>query len=139
MPVANLHITLCFLGEVDAGKLQHVEREADRLHGSGFHLQLNEYGYFPGPGIFWIGPQQVPRELVALAQALGKVAVSAGLKREKRAYVPHVTLMRKCHSRPPEPLTPPQFELSCEGFSLYQSVPVPGGVRYRALDRWLLD
>ena len=133
VPPVNLHITLCFLGEVQSGTVDNLCNEAERIPVGPFRLVLDQCGYFAKPRVFWIGPQEIPAELAALAGKLAGVAGRVGLKQDRRAYRPHVTLMRKCEAAPPLPLTPPDFELECDGFTLFESVSVPGGVRYQPI------
>ena len=62
VPAANFHITLCFLGDLDASTLTGLTAAADRIATDSFDLTLDTPGYFPGPRVFWIGPWPSARQ-----------------------------------------------------------------------------
>lgn len=95
----NLHLTVCFLGDVPAIKIAFIVEALRRsVEGvSPFYLNLGGVGLFPSkerPRVFWAG---VSGETAALLQLNSQV--QQGLKRigfatgEKR-FSPHLTLAR---------------------------------------------
>src|SRR5438093_1607205 len=71
----NLHVTLLFLGEVDARDVPHVcRRVAEVCAGHpAFDLAVETAGCFPNPRrprILWVGAGQGTQEVVALHDAL---------------------------------------------------------------------
>src|SRR6185437_9186548 len=89
-PVANLHITLKFIGPWPDERLDELKRELLGVRaGHVFAAKISQLGHFPNPHrphSLFAGVQAGP-ELAALAAALG-------VKTGERAYYPHVTLAR---------------------------------------------
>lgn len=139
VPAANFHITLHFLGDITPRQLDRVCAEAGRIRAERFDLVLDQPGYFPRPGIFWIGPGQVPGALTNLAAALRRVGRKAGIAAPRKPFEPHLTLFRNCRARPPLPTGNPDFRLPGDGFTLFQSITGHKGVRYQPLHRWAAE
>lgn len=134
---ADLHLTLHFLGQVDAARLGELHATGAAARARRFVLVLDEIGYWPRPQVLWAGAGSLPGELPALHGALGEALRAQGFATEDRAYQPHVTLARKVRHRPPVgPLAPVSW--CVEQLALVESVPgqVPA---YRPLARWTLD
>ena len=147
---ANFHITLHFLGSIAPRQLERLCTEAGQINapanGSTFALRLDTPGYFPKPGIFWIGPGDILAPLTALAGSLRKAAKKAGIdtphkgarKGTRKMFTPHLTLFRNCRTRPPLPTRAPDFDIPCDGFALFESITGHKGVRYQLVRRWPL-
>lgn len=132
----NFHITLSFLGNLQAAQVDALCARAARLETQAFELLLDTPGCFPKSGIFWIGASDPPPALGALVKALRGISRKAGLNTERRPYHPHLTLLRKCLVRPPAPLIHPEFLIACPGFTLYESITGHAGARYHRLRHW---
>ena len=137
--VDNMHITLVYLGQVEARTRACVEQVATEIVGQSFRLVLDRIGYWSGPQILWLAPTRVPRALNNLFEnmlaGLGKCSVTL----DKRPYRPHITLARKVKKPPPgirfEPLV-----WDVREYSLMKSSSSPdGGVNYQKLACWRLD
>jgi 2'-5' RNA ligase len=94
-PRENLHLTLCFYGDVaepQAEELDAALEEVSLRHGP-FDLALRAAGSFGGadPHTLWIGVEK-NEALERLAAACAKAGRLLGLKLEARKYAPHVTL-----------------------------------------------
>lgn len=139
-PVApeNYHVTLKFLGSVDAARREALCAAADRLRAPAFEFALDRIGCWPKPRILWLGAADIPAPLAALAQGLERVAIAQGIAAETRAYRAHVTLARKVN-RPGllEPVEPLRW--CAAAFALAASETAPGGARYRVLQSWPLE
>jgi len=95
VPPSNFHITLAFLGSLDtAGELQ-ARQAADSVAGQSFELQLDRLGFWPEPGMLWMGAIQVPVAVRTLAADLAKALRMRGLEPDSKPFMPHVTLARK--------------------------------------------
>ena len=140
VPVANFHITLAFLGEIRDPALPQlvdgVDRRFDEASGARHALRLTEVGYWPKPGILWLGPGSWPDSLALLARELRELAVTLGAKRERRRFQPHVTLYRRVAEAPPAPAAPPDIAFTCDGFHLMESRQGKTGVSYHSLCQW---
>jgi 2'-5' RNA ligase len=107
VPPENIHLTLKFLGDVDASKILPLQtalkQEAARRRP--FEIQVGSLGAFPSPRrprVIWIGVQ-APGELAALARGIETVTVPLGFPTEERAFSPHLTLGRVSqHASPDE-------------------------------------
>ncbi|MFP5501545.1 MAG: RNA 2',3'-cyclic phosphodiesterase [Candidatus Sericytochromatia bacterium] len=99
-PLAQLHLTLNFLGEVPEGRLPALhEAVAAAARASGpFTLALGQLGAFPGPRrprVLWAGVEGDLAPLVALQADLAERFQALGLVLEARRYAPHLTLARE--------------------------------------------
>ena len=96
VPLENLHVTLCFAGEVQGGTMRDLEEELSDIAGPRFAVAI------AGVEQFSTGKQ--PRALVALVersdrlewlqQKVSTVARNCGIEVERRKFRPHVTLAR---------------------------------------------
>jgi RNA 2',3'-cyclic 3'-phosphodiesterase len=93
-PLAALHVTLCFYGDVREDIARDLDAELMALRARPFEITLAGAGSFnEGVDIpaVWIGVADNPA-LNALATATAKAARRCGIALERRAYRPHVTL-----------------------------------------------
>ena len=98
-PPKQLHLTLCFIGEVDDRAFLGI-REAlcalERNGPSAFSLRFRALGFFPPrgePRVLWAGVAESP----ALLRLQRQVSISlqgVGIELEKRRFTPHITLAR---------------------------------------------
>ncbi len=137
VPAGNFHVTLAFLGEIPERQLERLGDAVDRLDlPEADELCLDRVGYWPRPGIFWVGPGAPPAPLSTLAGQLARIAQGLGARRDRRPFVPHVTLYRDCRQPPPAPVEPPRLRLRYRGVTLFASRPTRDGVRYEPLANW---
>jgi len=141
VPPANFHITLAFIGELSEGRLERLCLATDEwLAGVGLaggKLLLNCTGYWPKPGIYWLGPDEWPEALSQLAGKLRQLATTAGARRDRSSFRPHVTLFRNCSTAPP--VTAPAISLPYSHFTLFESRQGKAGVSYHPLQNWELS
>jgi 2'-5' RNA ligase len=96
VPAENYHMTLRFIGEVQAHQAEEIDLALHALRGRGFSLTLSGVGTFAKGGRdtqLWVGVQRNP----ALEHLQAKVETAlqrAGLEPERRRFTPHVTLAR---------------------------------------------
>jgi len=94
-----IHLTLKFLGNVDAGRLEAVRRsteDAVRSH-SQFQLTTGRTGFFPGAQrarVFWLGLEGDVGELGRLKQDIDRAMAGLGFESESRPFSAHLTLAR---------------------------------------------
>lgn len=142
VPVANFHLTLAFAGDFSAPQLERLGQQVDdwlaRKPQPAGALQLNQTGYWSKPGIYWLGASECPDDLSRLADKLRSLVVRAGARRDRRTFLPHVTLFRRCHYPPPAPAQTPEFTLDYRHFGLYESRAGKAGVSYHPLLEWEL-
>ena len=138
-PLEALHVTLSFFGDLREDVAADLDAELSRIQGRPFELALKGVGAFGDPHqsqTIWAGlaDSEPLRTLAGSCEAAG---VRAGLKREARAYRPHVTL---AYLRGAEQervaawlqrhgdLASPPFRVTW--FGLWSSVLHPDGSRY---------
>src|SRR5262249_34013783 len=96
----NLHVTLLFLGEVDALEVVEVCRAVRGVAAATepFTLTAAGVGAFPNlrrPRTLWIGVEEGREELVALHDQIEDALLKLGAyRREEREFTPHITLGR---------------------------------------------
>lgn len=95
----SLHITLKFIGEVTATRVETISRAAGAAVEGGrrFRLSIEESGTFPPRGaarVLWLGVQDASGQLARLQQRLEQECASAGFPLEPRAFKPHLTVAR---------------------------------------------
>lgn len=134
----NLHITLAFLGEVDAATRGCAEGAAGRVAAVPFTLRIDRLGYWPRKGLLWAGPTQQPPELEALVADLGQaLAADCGYRPDKRPFRAHVTLARKVPKMPGRIAIEP-LEWPVARFALVASALGTGGASYTIVSEWPL-
>lgn len=138
-PAGNLHITLCFLGSVEATLQPVIEQAVETISvPPEFCLLLDQSGYWPKPRVLWLGCQQSPAPLLALAEALRLSMLRLGLTPDARSYVPHLTVMRKIPAPAVLPSVPEPMVWHARDFVLAWSRSADMGVEYHVLKRWQL-
>jgi 2'-5' RNA ligase len=95
--VENLHVTLKFIGHVDARKLDAIRAAlGDVRTGSAVELHFRGLGFFPNekrPRVLWAGIEASPN-LSPLAAEIEARLEKVGIARETREFAPHLTLAR---------------------------------------------
>jgi len=95
VPAERLHLTLAFLGQVDAGRVDglgvRLARAADRHRP--VTLQLAGAGRFDGR-VLWVGVRGAVADVGRLADSVAAGSRRAGIAVEERAYRPHLTIAR---------------------------------------------
>jgi RNA 2',3'-cyclic 3'-phosphodiesterase len=134
VPPVNLHLTIAFVGAVNAGQLERALSVPPIAVGP-ITLVLDRLGYWPRPRILWFGAAERPAALVELEARLWDGLVEAGFRRERRAFVPHVTLARAARAVD-EAVAPVRW--SARRLALVESVPDAKGACYRPLRFWRL-
>ncbi|NQT12237.1 MAG: RNA 2',3'-cyclic phosphodiesterase [Planctomycetes bacterium] len=95
----NLHVTLKFLGDVDAREVHEVCRAVEDAVGEAtpFELEIRGAGAFPNaerPRTVWLGVGAGAQEMVALNRQIEPPLEKLGYRREARRYQPHLTIGR---------------------------------------------
>jgi 2'-5' RNA ligase len=119
-----IHLTLAFLGDAEPEAALAVAR---RARGVASSFVLTEARYWAHNRIVWVGPEECPAPLAALARDLG----------EEGGFAAHVTLIRK--ARAPKRLPAlPALEWPVKEFQLVNSHLGPEGPSYEVLQRFAL-
>ncbi|MFL9840827.1 RNA 2',3'-cyclic phosphodiesterase [Sphingomonas sp. ST-64] len=144
---SQLHLTLRFVGEVDARTADDVAAALGSVRFDLPPLRLAGCGMFDTrgkPNALWAGVS--PRDaLSALHRKVDAACVRAGLEPERRAFVPHITLARLPGSAGPvHRFLADHSGLNSDAFTvthmtLYESRLGHGGASYEAIERYRLD
>lgn len=95
--VGNFHLTLKFLGEVQQIKIADISRSLKGIASRHRKIRLNidKMGYFDGRGsihALWLGFSGELDKLGALYLDIDEEMYKLGIKREIKAYTPHITI-----------------------------------------------
>lgn len=95
----NLHLTVKFLGEVDAGLIDDITRAVEEsVAGSGeFILEFADIGFFPGPQrprVIWVGVRGEVQKFRLLHDRVEESMARLGFASEGARFSPHLTLGR---------------------------------------------
>ncbi len=134
----NLHITLSFLGFVDAQKRNCAEAAGDAVRVAPFTLTLDHVGYFAKPKVAWLGARALPEQLLTLADDLTARSAACGIVLDSRPFAAHMTLIRKMNGAP-LPLRFAPIVWRVTSFSLVKSETRASGALYSVLRTWPLD
>ena len=135
VPVESLHVTLCFLGEVDEVQIPSVASELGRLGTGGpVTLATEDVLWLPPrrPRVCAVALNDVSGALGALQAALGSALERGGwYAPERRPFLAHVTIARLGREDRRAKVVAPSLEpFAVPSVTLYRSWP---GSRYEAL------
>ena len=144
IPPDNIHLTLRFLDDTDAGLVPALAQVLDELAAAhaAFPLALQGTGAFPNPPrarVIWAGLDDPQQGLPRLKKELDRRLQSLGWPSEKRPFRPHLTIGRvRERGRPPAGpwlVEPPKVAFDAEAVELVESTLKPTGAEYRVRHR----
>jgi len=146
-----LHVTLKFLGDTDEGLVQGIdERIAASCKGIGpFRIKLQGMGAFPSLSnirVIWVGMQDGD-QLGEIARRLDIALKELGFERDKKGFVPHLTVARtrtprniaNVHEILRDSATTDYGEYPVDRILLKKSVLSPQGPTYSIVSEHLLQ
>jgi 2'-5' RNA ligase len=140
----NLHVTLKFIGHVEAAKLDAIHAALGEIRADKpIDLVFRGVGFFPNEKrarVFWAGIDAGPH-LAGLADDLDARLASLEIARETRGFVPHLTLARfdppgiseKLRAAVAENSAREFGSLRTHEFHLIESKTLPAGAQYTRL------
>ena len=134
VPPQNLHVTLVFLGQVDAATICLIEHSATGISATPFVLTFDRLSYWPKPKVLCLNCTHTPDELELLVAALTRDVAICGLLTDTRPYQPHITLVRPARYLPDMDCEPLVWR--AEAFCLVESCSGPDGVCYKVRQQW---
>ena len=114
-PVQNMHLTLCFIGEVADSK--PVEAALSTVSYKPFKLGFTELGNFGD--LLHIGTRG-GQGINGLANDIRKAFDAAGIEYDRKKFTPHITLVRKSSGKPGK-ITIPEADMMVKRVSLMRS------------------
>jgi len=130
----NVHVTLVFLGNVDAATELLLKHSVTGISAKPFVLTFDRLSYWSRPKVLCLTCSQLPDEVEKLVTALNREVASCGLQTDTRPYKPHITLARHAKYLPDINLEPIVWR--AESFCLVESCSEPGGVSYKVRRQW---
>lgn len=132
-----LHLTLAFLGDQPALRVEALRHVADGIRARSFVLVLDELGAFRRAGVTWLGASVPQSGLEVLHRELAAALQRQGFPVEARPYAPHLTLTRRSASEIGRRLLQP-VSWCVASFALVESKLGRDGTAYRTLAEWPL-
>ena len=132
----NFHITLVFLGAVQARKLPSIMEAASGLEGEPLDFTLEKVEAWPGSHVLCVTPGRCAplRELV---DSLRSNLLAHQVELDQKDFRPHVTVARDWRDRSVEGAIG-AITWSSDEFVLVESENTREGSRYRIIGRWPL-
>lgn len=142
-----MHVTLKFIGHVDAGKLDTIRAALATVRSNApVEMQVRGVGFFPDerrPRVIWCGIK-ASANLEPLAAEIERALEPLGIAREERGFVPHLTLARlkDLHGidklmRAAEDLKSRDFGSARETqFHLFESITKPSGAEHKKIESY---
>lgn len=131
MRTETLHLTLAFLGPVDAALADELAAATAEHRIPPGDVPMQRYGVFNRQRILWAGPADTPAALQAVHDGLWQWLAAYGLAAPPQPFRPHVTLLRNIlHTDPPAAPTAP-LGWRYDRMVLVASESLTGGSRYR--------
>jgi 2'-5' RNA ligase len=98
LPGGGLHLTIAFLGNVEADRTNELIRQLSLMKAEPFELTLrglSRFGHRGRPPVIIVAEiASPPPELFFLWTAVREILVAAGLPTESRPFHPHITVGR---------------------------------------------
>ena len=96
---SNIHLTIKFLGDVEASRMDDVRQAVERASAGipPFEITVEGAGCFPSaksPRVLWVGLNPMPDVLRTLHSNLEAALEHAGFAREAKRFSPHLTMAR---------------------------------------------
>ena len=123
-PVQNMHVTLCFIGEVADSK--PIEDALSEVKYKPFKLSFTELGNFND--LLYIGTRG-GQGINNLASDIRKAFDSAGIDYDRKKFNPHITLVRKSSGKPGK-IVIPNADMMVKRVSLMRSDHINGKMVY---------
>jgi len=136
VPLANLHVTLVFLGLLNTEVENALLGEASTVVCKKFAINFDQLSYWQKPGILCLTSRENISELFSIVRQLTALAKKWEITLDGRAYQAHVTLARKAKQAIDLAFEPIVWQ--ADAFCLFESCPTENGVEYRVLKRWAL-
>lgn len=144
-PQKNLHLTLFFLGETDTEFIPDILSVMDHvlLSTQNFNLEYETIafeGARPGhPSMVWARFKKQPIFSKLVAEFSKQLTPYIQKASKFTDPVPHITLARIRSGPLPQLQTIPGCTININGFELWESIKIPGGVEYQVLDKKYRD
>lgn len=135
--LANLHITLAFLGSVLESDLAKIVEAGNRTRGEPFDLTINRLESWRAAHVACLMIAPVPAPLAKLVECLRFNLLERNVEVDRKEFRAHVTVARDWRDRRLDEHIGP-FTWPVRDFVLVDSKPGREGSEYRIVHRWPL-
>jgi len=132
------HVTLVFIGGVDAERVKDVERAGAAVRGRRCELVFDGLEHWRKPGVACLTATATPEPLLALVHGLEAALAHEQIEFDRRDYHAHLTLARKV-TRFERPAAVPVLAWPIREFVLVESLTGADGSRYEPFAHYALD
>ena len=135
---ATLHVTLVYLGDVAAEKLDDAISVGRSIFQPPFEYKVDLAGCYTSANIAWMGSEETPMELFILQETILAAANKIGFKTDPRTFRPHITVARNVTT----PFASTEVAATTwhiNSFSLIESRTTSVGPTYDIVETWPLD
>jgi len=149
MPIANIHLTLSFIGNVKNKDIPHLIKSFEKkILSNNFKITIEGTGVFPSfksPKVLWLGIGKGLDELTSIQYKVEKSIRKFKENPQKTTYTPHITIARiqKLHGKidvlPFLNTVYSPIELDINSICLYESILLPEGAQYMVLTEFPLN
>ena len=140
----NIHLTLKFLGNVSATKLDEIRSTLAQVTFPPFSVEIKGAGAFPSlnrMNVIWVGVGEGWSQVELIFEQTEKLLHQLGFSRETRPFSPHITVARVKSGRKRDEIAAFLAHLTDESFGTFrvesvrlkQSVLSPSGPKYSTL------
>lgn len=130
IPSKNFHVTLVFLGDVANEEVNHVVEIVRTTEFEPFTMKLDQVGSWPRNKVAWVGSSSAEPELTTLA---ANVRRRLNFKKERRKFIPHITLARRFQRKINYSIEPISWLVN--DVALVQSILLSSGANYEIIAR----
>jgi len=140
----NIHLTLKFLGNVSASRVEEVKAALAQVTFPPFSLEIKGAGAFPNlkrMNVIWVGVGEGWSQVELIFEQTERLLHQLGFSRETRPFSPHITVARVKWGRKRDEMAAFLGHLTEESFGTFpvesvrlkQSVLSPSGPKYSTL------
>ena len=147
LPEDQFHLTLAFLGTVDAETEEHLRDTLSDVRVPAFSLRLCGVRMFRGrrSAVIWAGVEDAHDDLMTLHGEVVRAVAAAHIKMKAAPFHPHISLARLKEVNTGEVETFLEANqrrhfgtVDIEGFTLFSSVLLPVGAVHQVEERYAL-
>ncbi|WMS89161.1 RNA 2',3'-cyclic phosphodiesterase [Pleionea litopenaei] len=133
----NLHLTLLFLGSIKNHQVYDIIDNVELPEIPTFDISVQKTGYFPKQEILFCEISEGEQEVMHISRVLSNSMQQLKSHREKKRFVPHITLARDAKPPVDFPITP-TLSTRIDRFCLMESIQVKSGMHYETVESWPL-
>ncbi len=131
----SVHMTLLFLGDTPEERLPALAAAAAIVPFEPFKFSIGQADCWKHNKVAWVAPPATPPALTRLVSGLEERVAAEGFRFDRRAFAPHITLVRKARCVPLD-LKMPHIQWDVRNFVLVRSELDSNGSRYAVIGCW---